>query len=331
MDKIILLNHGSGGRKSHQLIEEVIAPVFKNPYLSPLDDGAVLPGAENLVMTTDSYVVDPIFFPGGDIGKLAVCGTVNDLAVMGAAPRFLSVGLILEEGLPIDDLKRIIESMAEAARQAGVELVTGDTKVVPHGSADKIFINTAGIGVLEKTPQRKLREGDRIIVSGTIGDHGTTIMAARAGLELQADIRSDCAPLNGMIAGLAEWKDDIHIMRDPTRGGVATTLNEWAETFGVAIQLEEEELPVTPAVGSVCEMLGLDPLYLANEGKLLLAVAEESAGAVLQALRNYPLGSEAREIGRVAEEPKGKVFLQTAYGSRRIVDMLSGEPLPRIC
>ncbi|GAB4335059.1 MAG: hydrogenase expression/formation protein HypE [Calditrichia bacterium] len=331
MEKVILLNHGSGGRKSHQLIEEIIAPVLKNRYLAPLDDGAVLPGAEKLVMTTDSYVVDPIFFPGGNIGKLAVCGTVNDLAVMGATPRFLSVGLILEEGLPIADLQKILQSMAETAEQAGVELVTGDTKVVPHGSADKIFINTAGIGVLEKEPERRIQEGDRIIISGSIGDHGTTIMAARSGLALQAEIRSDCAPLNGLIAELAEFAEEIHIMRDPTRGGIATTLNEWAETHGLGIQLEERQLPVTPAVGSVCEMLGLDPLYLANEGKLLLAVSGKAAESILGKIRNHPLGKKARIIGEVVAEPPGRVFLQTAFGSRRVVDMLSGEPLPRIC
>ncbi len=330
----ILLSHGSGGKLTHELIEEVFLPYFHNPLLEPLDDGAVFRvGEERWVMTTDSYVVDPIFFPGGNIGTLAVSGTVNDLSVMGAIPRYLSVGMILEEGFPIADLQQILESMRRTADKANVQIITGDTKVVPRGAMDKIFINTAGVGELNPAfnSERKIYPGDQIIINGTIGDHGTTIMAHREGLELHSDIRSDCAPLNELIASVADFGHSIRIMRDPTRGGVATTLNEIVKGSQAGILLWEDKLPVRSEVQGLCEILGLDPLYLANEGKVLLVVEKEVASQVLTQLRKHPLGADAAIIGEVTDAHPGKVVLTTEFGSKRILDMLTGEQLPRIC
>ncbi len=330
----ILLSHGSGGKLTHELIEEVFLPYFHNPLLEPLDDGAVFrAGEERWVMTTDSYVVDPIFFPGGNIGTLAVSGTVNDLSVMGAIPRYLSVGMILEEGFPVADLQQILESMRRTADKANVQIITGDTKVVPRGAMDKIFINTAGVGELNPafSSERKIYPGDQIIINGTIGDHGTTIMAHREGLELHSDIRSDCAPLNELIASVADFGHSIRIMRDPTRGGVATTLNEIVKGSQAGILLWEDKLPVRSEVQGLCEILGLDPLYLANEGKVLLVVEKEVAPQVLTQLRKHPLGADAAIIGEVTDAHPGKVVLTTEFGSKRILDMLTGEQLPRIC
>ncbi len=330
----ILLSHGSGGKRTHELIQEVFLPYFHNPLLEPLDDGAVFRASDNRwVMTTDSYVVDPIFFPGGNIGTLAISGTVNDLAVMGAKPRYLSVGMILEEGFPISDLKRILQSMRETADRAGVQIITGDTKVVPRGAMDKVFINTAGVGELtgEFGTGRQIQPGDRVLINGTIGDHGTTIMAHREGLELHSEIRSDCAPLNDLIATLSPLGQQVRIMRDPTRGGVATTLNEIVQGTGLGILLQEDALPIRPEVQGLCEILGLDPLYLANEGKVLVVVHPDAAEEALERFRAHPLGEHARLIGEVGEQYPNKVVMQTEFGSKRILDMLTGEQLPRIC
>ncbi len=330
----ILLSHGSGGKLSHSLIEDVFLPILQNSLLAPLDDGAVFnTESENLVMTTDSYVVDPIFFAGGDIGKLAVAGTVNDLSVMGAIPRYLSLGFIIEEGFAVGDLQRILTSVKETCEAAGVNIVTGDTKVVPQGLMDKIFINTTGIGELSgkfKMP-RRVRQGDKIIINGTIGDHGTTIMANREGLKMHSQLKSDCAPLNGLIHNLDDLADHIHLMRDPTRGGVATVLNEMVEKSELGIVLQEDALPVRDEVRGLCEILGLDPLYIANEGKVLIAAGESVADEIIRKIKTHPLGREACIIGEVTQEHAGRVVLETGFGSRRIVDMLTGEQLPRIC
>jgi hydrogenase expression/formation protein HypE len=345
-DTHITLAHGSGGRAMHELVEGLFLEYLRNPLLEPLEDQAVFeiggtaPGPLRLAFTTDSFVVDPIFFPGGDIGKLAVHGTVNDLAVSGARPLYLSTGFILEEGFPVDDLRRVLESMRAAADEAGVHVVTGDTKVVQKGGADKIFINTSGIGVIE-TPARisaaRARPGDKVILSGTIGDHGTTIMIARGELELETDIRSDSAPLNGLVAGMLDCAtgagaiDAIHCMRDPTRGGVATTLNEIALSSEVCIEIDEDRIPVREEVKGACEILGLDPLYVANEGKLIAIVAPELAGPLVARMRDNPYGRGACVIGEVKTEPPGIVAMATSFGGTRIVDMLVGEQLPRIC
>lgn len=334
--RTVLLAHGSGGQLSHELVQEVFLRHFRNPVLASLDDAATLtlPGTR-LAFTTDSYVISPLFFPGGDIGKLAVCGTVNDLAVSGARPLYLSAGFILEEGLPLETLERVVASMAETARAAGVEVVAGDTKVVDHGSADGLFINTAGIGLVPEdlclTPQN-LRPGDVLLVSGTIGDHGMAVMMQREGLAFQSALVSDCAPLNGLIQGvLSACGSAVRCMRDPTRGGLATTLNEWAQAAGVGIEAEEAAIPVREEVRAACEFLGLDPLYVANEGKVLVAVAPEAAERALAALRAHPLGREAARIGRVTEEHPRRVVLRTPFGARRVVEMLAGAQLPRIC
>lgn len=330
----ILLSHGSGGKLSHQLIKETLFPLLENPLLAPLDDGALI-GLDHsqLVMTTDSYVVDPIFFSGGDIGKLAVSGTINDVAVMGAIPRYLSLSLIIEEGLPVADLQKILQSIQNTCRSADVQIVTGDTKVVPRGAMDKIFINTTGVGELSPRfkMSRKINLGDAVIINGTIGDHGTTVMAQREGLNLQGNLQSDCAPLNDLIRNLSDFGEQIRIMRDPTRGGLATTLNELAEGTELGIVIREEEIPVRKEVQGLCEILGLDPLYLANEGKVVIVAADSVAPQIVEKLRLHPLGKEARIIGRVEERHPNKVVLETQYGTHRIVDMLTGEQLPRIC
>jgi hydrogenase expression/formation protein HypE len=351
-DTHITLAHGSGGKAMHELVEGLFLEYLRNPILELLEDQAVfsinnangqLAGADNstrLAFTTDSYVVDPIFFPGGDIGKLAVNGTVNDLAMSGARPLYLSAGFILEEGFAIEDLKRILESMRAAATEAGVEIVTGDTKVVGKGSADRIFINTSGIGVIERPAQisaSRAQVGDKVIVSGAIGDHGTTIIIARGELELENDIESDSAPLNSLVRDMMDEAekvgsaDAIHCLRDPTRGGVATTLNEMALASEVCIEIHEGRIPVREAVHGACEILGLDPLYVANEGKLIAIVASEAAEAIVRRMKENPYGRDACIIGEVKVEPSGIVAMITGFGGTRIVDMLAGEQLPRIC
>lgn len=327
----IMMAHGSGGRLSHELICTLFQKHLGNPYLDQMNDAAVLPGGEQIALTTDSFVVSPLFFRGGNIGKLAVCGTVNDLAVSGAVPQFLTLALILEEGFPLDDLERIIKSVAETAALAGVKIVCGDTKVVERGSADKIFINTTGIGYMGNrlVGPKYIRPGDEILITGTIGDHGIAILSEREGLEFDTPVVSDCAPLNGLIDAI--YQTGVKCMRDPTRGGVATTLNELAQQAGVSMLLEEENLPLLPSVEGACGMLGLDPLYLANEGKALVIVAPEVAEDVLQTMKTHPLGYCAARIGRVQDGKPGLVLLKTPLGGKRIVGMLEGEHLPRIC
>ena len=338
----ITLAHGSGGRAMHDLVEGLFLEYFHNPLLDKLEDQAIFEvnGPTRIAFTTDSYVVDPIFFPGGDIGELAIHGTVNDLAMSGARPLYLSAGFILEEGFPIEDLRRVCASMQKAAEESGVQIVTGDTKVVQKGGADKIFINTAGIGVIETAANissTRAQVGDKVIVSGTIGDHGTTIMIARGELELETDIESDSAPLHSLVAEMMDQAeklgaiDGIHALRDPTRGGVATTLNEIAMSSNIAIEIREELIPVRENVRGACEILGLDPLYVANEGKLVAIVAGEIAGAVLERMRGHEHGAGACFIGDVKAEPQGIVSMTTGFGGTRIVDMLAGDQLPRIC
>jgi len=306
-----------------------------NPILTELNDSALLEfQGVRLAMSTDSYVVDPIFFPGGDIGSLAVHGTVNDLAMRGAQPSYLSVGFILEEGLELTDLERLVTSMAAAAREAGVQVVAADTKVVDRGKADRIFINTTGIGIIAPgvdVAGQNARPGDIVLINGPMGDHGVAVLSTREGLSFQTEIESDSASLNGLVAAMLAASNKIHVLRDPTRGGVATALNEVAKQSGVGIRLEESNLPVRPEVNAACEMLGLDPLYVANEGKALVFVAPEDAELALNAMRQHPLGEEACVIGEVVSEHPERVVLQTGIGGRRIVDMLSGEQLPRIC
>ncbi len=331
----VLLAHGGGGRLSRQLIQKIFASQFKNELLDPLHDGAVFAvDAGRLAYSTDSYVVNPIFFPGGDIGTLAVNGTVNDLSMCGARPLYLSAGFIIEEGLPMDELWRVTVAMRKAAETAGVQIVTGDTKVVDRGKGDKIFINTSGIGVIPEgrlvAPSRA-EAGDVVLISGTIADHGIAIMSVRQGLEFETQIKSDCAPLNGLVEAMFAASADIHVLRDPTRGGVASALNEIADSAQVGIDLVEEVVPVSEEVGGACEILGFDPLYVANEGKLIAFVAPESAEKVLEAMRRHPLGKKSAAIGRVVASHKGSVMMKTRIGGWRVVDMLSGEQLPRIC
>jgi hydrogenase expression/formation protein HypE len=343
-DTQITLAHGSGGRAMHDLVEGLFLDYLRNPMLEMLEDQAVFEVGGNghparMAFTTDSYVVDPIFFPGGDIGDLAVNGTVNDLAMSGARPLYLSAGFILEEGLPMDDLRRVLASMRDAAAAAGVQVVTGDTKVVQRGSVDKIFINTAGIGVIEapiRLSASAAKPGDKVIVSGSLGDHGTTIMIARGELDLETEIESDSAPLHTLVADLldelgAERLAALHCLRDPTRGGVATTLNEIALSSEVCIEILEDNLPVREEVKGACEILGLDPLYVANEGKLIAIVAGDVAGRLVERMRKNPYGRDACVIGDVKAEPPGIVSMRTGFGGTRIVDMLVGEQLPRIC
>jgi hydrogenase expression/formation protein HypE len=331
----ILLDHGSGGKISHQLTADVLLPVFNNPILSQLHDGAILNlNGMRLAFSTDSYTVDPIFFPGGCIGELAINGTVNDVAMCGATPLYLSVGLIIEEGFPLADLQRILNQMAAAAKAAEVAVVTGDTKVVPRGAADKIFINTSGIGLIPEHVQiagHNARSGDKILLSGSMADHGITIMTQRASLSFQTSLVSDTAPLNRMVNSMLAASDHIHVLRDPTRGGVGTALNEIAEKSEVGVLIEEDQIPVKPEVAGICELLGFDPMYLANEGKLLAFVAAADAGKVLAAMQRDPHGKDATIIGEVVAHHPGKVFMKTRIGGTRIVDMLTGEQLPRIC
>ncbi len=333
-DEAILLAHGSGGRLTHELIRDLFLSELSNPFLDALGDAAVLPPQSGrLALTTDSYVVRPVFFPGGDIGKLAVCGTVNDLSMVGARPLFLTIGFILEEGLPFADLRRIVRSAAQTAREAGVQIVAGDTKVVDRGSADQVFINTAGVGLIPEgvsLSPSAIRPGDVVLVSGTVGDHGIAVMAQREGLGLSTSLASDCAPLNGLAQAVVAC-GGVRVMRDPTRGGLATTLVELAQAGGVGLEIDESAVPVKDAVRGACELLGLDPLYVANEGKLVAVVAAEAADAALAAMQAHPLGRDARIIGRATDGHPGRVVLKTLLGVSRVVEMLTGEQLPRIC
>ena len=331
------MGHGAGGKAMAQLIEELFARHLGNDYLAQGNDGALLPPPEGrLVMATDSHVVSPLFFPGGDIGCLSVHGTINDVAVMGATPLYLAAGFILEEGFPLADLKRIVESMAAAAREAGVPIVTGDTKVVEQGKGDGVFIVTTGVGVVpmgRSVSGRNARPGDAVLVSGTIGDHGVAVLSQRESLEFETTIESDTAALHTLVARLlaAVPEGSVRTLRDPTRGGLATALNEVAKQSGVGMLLDEAAIPVKPQVHAACELLGLDPLYIANEGRCIVVCDAAVADGALEALRSHPLGREAVRIGTVTEDPQRFVQMATAFGGRRVVDWLSGEPLPRIC
>lgn len=332
----VLMAHGGGGRLSQMLIEKVFLEAFRNPQLAGLHDGALLEaGGATIAFSTDSFVVRPLFFPGGDIGSLAVHGTVNDIAMCGARPLALSAGFILEEGLPMEDLWRIVRSMADAARECGVPVVTGDTKVVDRGKGDGVFVNTTGVGIvpagIEIAP-RRARPGDVILVNGPIADHGVAILSVREGLRFASEIRSDSAPLHGLVAALLDAAgNDVHVLRDPTRGGVASALNEIAAAAKVGMRLDESAIPVREEVRGACEILGLDPLYVANEGKCLAIVARERADESLEVMRRNPLGSEAAVIGTVVDDHPSRVFQRSRIGGLRVVDMLSGEQLPRIC
>ena len=333
-DKIVL-DHGSGGRISHDMVSKMILPAFHNDILAKLDDGAVVDlNGLRLAFSTDSYVVDPVFFPGGNIGDLAVNGTVNDVSMCGADPLYISAGLILEEGFSSKDLKTILETMKRAADKAGVKIVTGDTKVVPKGKADKIFINTSGIGQVFpgiNVSGDRAAPGDKIIISGTMADHGITILSAREGLAFESDIKTDSAPLNTMVKSILNSGTAVHVLRDPTRGGVGTTLNEIAEQSRIGIRINEDALPVRNSVQGICELLGFDPLYLANEGKLIVFVSEKDADHVLEIIKQDPYGKDAAVIGEAIAEHPGRVVMNTRIGGERIVDMLTGEQLPRIC
>jgi hydrogenase expression/formation protein HypE len=334
-DELITLAHGAGGKATRDLVEGLFLEELGNDALAPLGDSAVVPSAPGrLALTTDAYVVRPLVFPGGDIGGLAVHGTVNDLAVAGARPVWLTAGFVLEEGLPVARLRAIVASLAAAARTAGVAVAAGDTKVVERGKADGLYVTTSGVGVLEHelelVPER-VRAGDRVLLSGTLADHGMAVMIARGDLRLEADVASDTAPVHELTAALLRLGEGLRWMRDPTRGGLATALNELAAQSGLAVRLRESALPVRPAVAAACEILGIDPLYVANEGKLVAVVAPEAAGAALAALRAHALGADAVEIGTIEAEPQATVVLDTALGGSRIVDLLVGDPLPRIC
>ncbi len=335
-DDQIVIGHGSGGRMTADLIERIFYPPFDNPTLLVGDDSAILElsGAGCIAVSIDSHVVSPLIFPGGDIGSLAICGTVNDLAMVGATPRWLTASFILEEGLHLETLERILKSMKAAALEAGITIVAGDTKVAERGKADQIFITTSGIGVIPEgrnVSGRNARVGDAVLVSGPIGDHGIAVLAARGQLDFDAQVQSDIAPLCGLTEGLFEHGLDIHVMRDPTRGGLATTLNEIARQSDVLIELNEERIPVRPAVEAACEMLGFDPLYVPNEGKFITILPEDDAETALAVMHDLPYGEGACRIGHVGESPSGRVLMRTAIGGTRVVDVLAGEMLPRIC
>jgi hydrogenase expression/formation protein HypE len=333
----ILLGHGSGGKLSHDLIDKLFAKHFSNPYLDQQSDSALLSvSSGKLAFTTDSFVVDPLFFPGGDIGKLAIAGTVNDIAVSGATPEFISCGFIIEEGFSYNDLERIVITMADEAKKAGVQIVTGDTKVVDRGKCDKVFINTSGIGFLEDKYEgistgREIKAGDKIIINGSIGDHGMSVMAARNDLNIAADIKSDCACLNGLIHDALKASDRIKFMRDATRGGLGTVISELVRNRDYGIQINEEDLVVSDGVQGMCELLGFDPLYVANEGKVVMVVAEEDAHLVIDAIKENPFGKGASIIGEVTDTHQGMAWMNTIVGGKRIIEMLSGQQLPRIC
>lgn len=334
MDDSILLAHGSGGKLSHDLVRKRILPFVANPALNKLDDSAVFEASGRFAFTTDSYVVNPIFFPGGDIGRLAICGTVNDLAMSGARPLYLSLSAIIEEGFPVSDLERIMQSIREAAAEADVSIITGDTKVVNRGQADKLFITTSGVGLIPPgldISGSNARPGDRVLLSGTIGDHGMAVMSQREGLEFFMSLQSDCAPLNGMVSGMLEVSARIHCLRDPTRGGLASTLNEIASQSKAGIVIDESAIPVKEEVRGACELLGLDPIHVANEGKLVAVVASGDADRILARMRQHTYGRDAAIIGYATDEHPARVVMKTELGPSRIVDMLSGELLPRIC
>lgn len=336
MEEKISLSHGSGGKQTNNLINDLFIKYFNNEIISEMNDSAQisLDGSKRIAITTDSFVVNPIFFNGGDIGKLAVCGTVNDLAMSGAKPLYLTSAFIIEEGFEIEKLEMIVKSMADAAEEAKIQIVAGDTKVVEKGGVDGVFINTSGIGTIYENTNIKAYNamaGDVVIVNGTLGDHGMTIMCQRSGIDIEGELISDCAPLNSLVDSMLEVCSDIHVLRDATRGGVAAVLNEIAEMSKVSIELEESSIPISEEVKGSCELLGLDPLYIANEGKLCCFVPEAYANQVLEAMKKHSLGVNAAIIGRVIEQVPQKVYLKTIIGGKRIVDMPSGQQLPRIC
>jgi hydrogenase expression/formation protein HypE len=334
--KHIVLGHGSGGKLTSELIEKVFLPAFSNSILNKLDDQAVLQvNGARLAFTTDSFVVTPIFFPGGDIGSLAINGTVNDLAMSGARPLYLAAAFILEEGLAADDLRRVVESMRNAAKAAGVQLVAGDTKVVNRGKGDQVFITTTGIGIIERPvtiSADRAQPGDKILLSGYVGDHGMAVLSRRENLEFEGAIESDCAPLNSLVEAMIDaGENSIHCLRDPTRGGVATTLNELAARSEAGIKLEQRAIPIREAVQGACEILGLDPLYVANEGKLVAVVSPDAADRILQSMHAHPLGANAAVIGEVVADHPAMVLMKTEIGGTRVLDVMFGEQLPRIC
>ncbi|WP_315068549.1 hydrogenase expression/formation protein HypE [uncultured Clostridium sp.] len=335
MDNKILLSHGSGGKQTNNLINDLFLKYFNNEIINEMNDSAQFAlNSSKIAFTTDSFVVKPMFFNGGNIGKLAVCGTVNDLAMSGAKPLYLTSAFMIEEGFEVEKLELIVKSMAEAAKEAGVQIIAGDTKVVEKGGVDGVFINTSGIGTIYENTNIKAsnaKAGDVVIVNGTLGDHGMTIMCQRSGIDIQGDLKSDCAHLNSLVDSMLEVCSDIHVLRDATRGGVAAVLNEIAEASKVSIELDENSIPISEAVKGSCELLGLDPLYVANEGKLCCFVPEAYASYVLEAMRKHSLGVDAAIIGKVVEQSSQKVYLKTIIGGKRIVDMPSGEQLPRIC
>ncbi len=334
MEDRILLAHGSGGTLSHDLIEKSFVSALGNPILNKLDDSAVFELCGRLAFTTDSYTVSPIFFPGGDIGKLAICGTVNDLAMSGATPLYLSLSFIIEEGLPTAELEQIVNSICQAINEAKVHIITGDTKVVNRGAADKLFINTSGVGIVPAGVDISgvnAKPGDKVILSGSLGEHGIAILSKRQGLEFNVPVESDCAPLNRLVAEMLAVSANLHCLRDPTRGGLATTLNEFAQQSNVGIKIEEDNLPVNEAVQAACELLGFDPLHMANEGKLVAVVASSDTDKILAKMRHNRYGREATIIGEIVKEHPGRVIMKTRLGSSRIVDMPVGELLPRIC
>lgn len=331
----IILGHGGGGKLSAELVQHLFLPAFQNETLANLGDSSIFEiNGTRFAMSTDSFVVQPLFFPGGNIGHLAVNGTVNDIAMSGAKPLYLTTGFIIEEGLPMAQLGQIVESMAAAARAAGVQLIAGDTKVVDKGHGDGVYINTSGVGIIPdgiNIAPNQAQVGDYVLVSGTIGDHGMAIMSVREGLEFESIIKSDSAPLNDLIASMLKASSNIHVLRDPTRGGVASALNEIAQASNVGIMIDERRLPVTPSVASACELLGLDPIFVANEGKLIAIVPEKETKAVLDAMRQHPLGKQAAAIGRIVKQHPGLLVAKTGIGGTRVVDMQIGEQLPRIC
>lgn len=333
MDEIITLAYGSGGKKTSELIDNILVPAFNNPELAKLGDGAILDSEKKIVFSTDSFVISPYFFPGGDIGKLAVCGTVNDLCMCGGEPKYLSLGFIIEEGFKVTDLIKIVQSIKITAQECGVKVVTGDTKVVEKGKGDGIYINTSGIGFLkyEGLGEDKILEGDCVIVTGTMGDHGISVMATRNNLISGSELISDCTPLHRLSSEMIKYKENIKIMRDPTRGGLATTLNEFVERNNLSIELEEDKIPIKDCVANACEILGLDPLYSANEGKIVAIVSSEKAEDIIESLRKYPEGKDSAIIGRVTSNYPGKVVIKTYLGGTRILSKLTGAQLPRIC
>jgi hydrogenase expression/formation protein HypE len=333
LDEIITLAYGSGGKKTSELIDEILVPAFNNPELSKLSDGALLNSEAKIAFSTDSFVISPYFFPGGDIGKLSVCGTVNDLCMCGGEPKYLSLGFIIEEGFSVAHLIKIVESIKETAKECNVKVVTGDTKVVERGKGDGIYINTSGIGFIkyEDLGEDRIKEGDVVIVSGTMGDHGIAVMATRNNLITGSEIQSDCTPLHRLSGELLEFKDAVKIMRDPTRGGLATTLNEFVERNDLCIELEEDSIPIKASVANACEILGLDPLYSANEGKIVAVVAADKAEEIIKALKKYEEGRDAAVIGKITSRYPGKVVIKTYLGGTRILSKLTGAQLPRIC